>query len=101
MYFMHVGKHRDAKEAVTHFQTERSANGRTLLNVQLDTGRQHQIRAHMAWLKHPVVGDPRYGTAGPRLGLHALSLSFRRPKTGKRISVTTPATRDFYQLLEE
>lgn len=99
MYYMHVGTHRDAKPAITHFQTERSANGRTLLNVQLDTGRQHQIRAHMAWLGHPVIGDPRYGTAGPRLGLHALSLSFSR-KSGKRISVSTPATRDFYDLLE-
>lgn len=101
MYYMHVGKHRDAKPAITHFQTERSTNGRTLLNVQLDTGRQHQIRAHMAWLGHPVIGDPRYGTAGPRLGLHALSLSFSRPKIGKRINVSTPATRDFYALLEE
>ncbi|RYE52878.1 MAG: RluA family pseudouridine synthase, partial [Sphingobacteriales bacterium] len=49
-YRMHVGDHPDAKPAITHFQTIRTTNGKSLLDVQLDTGRQHQIRAHMAWL---------------------------------------------------
>jgi len=48
IYQMHVGPHPDAKRAVTHFTTERSVGQRTLLRVELETGRQHQIRAHMA-----------------------------------------------------
>ncbi|MEN8179751.1 MAG: pseudouridine synthase [Pseudomonadota bacterium] len=75
IYEMHVGPHPDAKRAMTHFTTERSVGQRTLLRVELETGRQHQIRAHLAWLGHPVVGDQRYGTVGTRMGLHALRLS--------------------------
>ena len=99
VYHMHVGAHPDAKPAITHFQTERSTGGRTLLLVQLETGRQHQIRAHLAWLGHPVIGDSRYGTAGKRMGLHALRLSITRPDTGKRLTFETPAPADFLALL--
>jgi 23S rRNA pseudouridine1911/1915/1917 synthase len=98
-YYMHVGSHPEAKEAITHFDTRRSVEGRALLEVQLETGRQHQIRAHMAWLGHPVIGDPRYGTNGPRMGLHALRLSITRPKTGKRLTFETPAPNEFLDLL--
>lgn len=98
-YHMNVGSHPDAKKAITHFDTRRSVKGRALLEVQLETGRQHQIRAHLAWLGHPVIGDPRYGTDGPRMGLHALRLSITRPKTGKRLSFETPAPNEFLDLL--
>lgn len=98
-YRMHVGEHPDAKPAITHFTTERSANGRTLLRVELETGRQHQIRAHMAWLGFPIVGDPRYGTAGGRMGLHALSLKIIKPNTQKELFFTTPAPTDFLALM--
>jgi len=98
-YQMHVGTHPEAKEAITHFHTRRSVKGRTLLEVQLETGRQHQIRAHLAWIGHPVIGDPRYGTNGPRMGLHALRLSITRPKTGKRLTFETPAPNEFLDLL--
>ena len=100
LYHMHVGAHAYAKPAITHFQTERSTGGRTLLQVQLETGRQHQIRAHLAWLGHPVIGDSRYGTAGKRMGLHALRLSITRPNSGKRLTFETPAPADFLALLE-
>lgn len=87
-----------------------------MLNVQLLTGRTHQIRVHMAHIKHPVVGDQLYGsrTRVPaeadeslitllqqfkRQALHAYSLSFEHPQTGEMISVTAPLPDDFTSLL--
>ena len=99
IYEMHVGQHPDAKRAVTHFTTERSVGQRTLLRVELETGRQHQIRADLAWLGHPVVGDQRYGTAGMRMGLHALRLSITRPGTNKPLLFEAPAPAEFFSLL--
>ena len=99
IYQMHVGPHPDAKRAVTHYTTERTAGQRTLLRIELDTGRQHQIRAHLAWLGHPVVGDQRYGTAGTRMGLHALRLNIVKPGTNKQLIFETPAPADFLALL--
>jgi len=99
IYQMHVGPHPDAKRAVTHFTIERSVGQRTLLRVELETGRQHQIRAHLAWLGHSVVGDRRYGTAGTRMGLHALRLSITKPGTNKSLVFETPAPADFLTLL--
>ena len=99
IYQMHVGPHPDAKGAITHFTTEKSFAQRTLLRVALETGRQHQIRAHLAWLGHPVIGDQRYGTAGTRMGLHALRLSITKPGTNKQLVFETPAPADFLSLL--
>ena len=99
IYQMHVGPHPDAKRAVTHFTTERSAGRRTLLRVEPETGRQHQIRAHLAWLGHPVVGGQRYGTAGTRMGLHALRLSITKPGTNKPLVFESLAPPDFLTLL--
>ena len=98
IYQMHVGPHPDARRAVTHYTTERSAGQRTLLRVELETGRQHQIRAHLAWLGHPVVGDQRYGKAGVRMGLHALRLSITQPGTNKPLVFETPGPADFFAL---
>ena len=98
-YRMHVGPHPGAKEAITHYKTQRTVHSRALLELQLETGRQHQIRAHMAWLGYPVIGDPRYGEDGPRMGLHALHLSITKPNTGKQLTFETPAPDDFYALL--
>ena len=99
IYHIHVGPHPDAKRAVTHFTTERTVGQRTLLRAELDTGRQHQIRAHLAWLGHPVIGDQRYGTAGTRMGLHALRLNIVKPGTNKQLIFETPAPADFLALL--
>lgn len=100
-YRMHVGVHPDAKPAITHFKTERTNNARTLLQVQIETGRQHQIRAHLSWLGYPVVGDERYGIKGDRMGLHALRLKIIHPKTGKELVFETPAPTDFFALMNQ
>ena len=95
----HVGDHPLAKQAVTHFQTIRAVKQRTLLEVQLETGRQHRIRAHLAWLKHPVVGDVRYGHRDRRLALHALRLSIPAPMGGGRLTFEAPPPPEFLALL--
>jgi 23S rRNA pseudouridine1911/1915/1917 synthase len=77
-----------AREAVTHFEVVERLPRSALLRVRLETGRTHQIRAHLAAIGHPVVGDPQYGgiSSGRRVGLsrqflHAASLMFRHPFT--------------------
>lgn len=95
-----VGPHEDAKKAVTHFKTLRTVNGRSLVEIRLETGRHHQILAHMAWLGHPIVGDGNYGTYGPRTGLHAVSLTITRPETGKRLTFETPMPANMMDLLQ-
>lgn len=98
-YRMHVGAHPDAKPAVTHYRTEEYTAQRSLLNVTLETGRQHQIRAHLSWLGYPIIGDMRYGIAGPRMGLHALSLSISKPGSREILHFETPAPADFLNLM--
>ena len=99
-YRMHVGAHPNAKPAVTHYETERTAGGRSLVRVRLETGRQHQIRAHLAWLGCPVVGDPRYGAAGGRMGLHAWRLKIVHPVSGTELVFEAPVPADFRALLD-
>jgi 23S rRNA pseudouridine1911/1915/1917 synthase len=77
-----------ARDAVTHFEVLERLPRTTLLRVRLETGRTHQIRAHLAAIGHPVVGDPQYGgtASGRRIGLerqflHSTSLMFRHPFT--------------------
>jgi 23S rRNA pseudouridine1911/1915/1917 synthase len=80
------------RHAVTHFDVVSRLPRTTLLRVKLETGRTHQIRAHLAAIDHPVCGDPVYGgrACGRRLGLerqflHATSLMFRHPATGEMV----------------
>jgi 23S rRNA pseudouridine1911/1915/1917 synthase len=95
-----VGSTPDAKEARTGYSTLKSAHGRALLEVELVTGRRHQIRAHLAWLGHPVVGDARYGTRGPRMGLHAWRLQVPHPRDGRRLELEAPVPRELTALLD-
>ena len=85
-----------AKEAITHYEVMASYNGATYLKLRLETGRTHQIRVHMAYLGHPLMGDEVYGTTKTRFEklhtsildgqlLHAKRLSFRHPKTGEEV----------------
>ena len=97
---VHVGEHPDAKPARTRYAARETRGARTLLEVELDTGRRHQIRAHLAWLGHPIVGDPRYGhPAGSRMGLHALRLVVRHPADGHELVLEAPPPRAFSALL--
>ena len=100
-YHMNVGAHPEAKNAITHFNTLKTTNSRALLEVQIETGRQHQIRAHLSWLGHPVIGDSRYGHDGQRMGLHALQLNITHPNTGKQLTIGTPPPDDFLDLLRQ
>lgn len=70
----------------------------TCVEFELETGRKNQIRAHSAWIGHPIAGDRKYGASGNpvgRLALHARTLSFIHPWTGKTMSFTSPVPRSF------
>ena len=80
--------------------------GATLVEAELGTGRTHQVRVHLSYLEHPVLGDAVYGdpagdpVAAERLALHAAVLSFVHPTTGQRLAFQTEAPPDFTRLIE-
>jgi RluA family pseudouridine synthase len=86
------------KLAVTHVEVIRrnAARGRTLVRLELETGRKHQVRSQLAAWGHPIVGDPRYGGGAknkedaPRLALHGTRLRFRHPETGESAEFSSP-----------
>ncbi|MGX7352006.1 RluA family pseudouridine synthase [Enterococcus canis] len=80
----------NGKAAVTHITVVHHLPGKTAVYCQLETGRTHQIRVHLAAMGHPIIGDPLYGQAGKRLMLHAEQLTFSLPFTQEKISVTAP-----------
>ncbi|HET7171332.1 MAG TPA: RluA family pseudouridine synthase [Gaiellales bacterium] len=86
------------RDAVTHFELVEALPERSLLRVELETGRTHQIRVHLAAIGHPVVGDPVYGH-GAELGLerqflHASELRFTHPWTGEELRLSAPLPAD-------
>ena len=90
------------KYSVTHYKTIKRANGYSLLELDLETGRKNQIRVHMSDLGHPVVGDERYGSdSNPlgRLALHAFKLCFHHPVTGELMEFETPYPATFKNLM--
>lgn len=83
----------EAKLAVTHYRVRRTTPSLTLLEVQIETGRKHQIRAQLSELGCPIAGDRRYGArTNPlqRICLHAFLLAFTHPVTGERIRLRLP-----------
>lgn len=99
---------RDGKPSVTHYVTLEAFPYASLLEIELETGRTHQIRVHMSAQRHPCVGDAMYGadpTLTERLGLtrqwlHAMRLSFRHPGTGEVTEFTSVYPPDLQHALE-
>lgn len=83
---------KNSRNAVTHWEVIARYRGYTHVRCKLETGRTHQIRVHLAWRNHPIVGDTVYGHKKPELGLdtqclHAAALDFIHPRTGKPVHV--------------
>jgi 23S rRNA pseudouridine1911/1915/1917 synthase len=93
------------REARTRFRVLREARGRSLLELQLETGRTHQIRVHLAAVGHPVVGDPTYGHAQPprppRMFLHSAHLEFEHPATHEWQTFDVPLPPDLARFLAD
>ena len=106
----------DGKPAVTHYRIAERFGAHTHLDVSLESGRTHQIRVHLAWRKHPLIGDPVYGgramrPAGasdrllsalqefPRQALHARELAFLHPESDESLQFSAPIPEDLAELL--
>ena len=93
----------DGKDARTRYETLSRSGGRSLVRLELDTGRTHQIRVHMASLGCPLTGDFLYGYEDRSLisrpALHSAQLSLRQPVTGQELSFTLPLPEDMARLL--
>jgi 23S rRNA pseudouridine1911/1915/1917 synthase len=108
------------KEAITHYRILKKFGYVSLLECKLETGRTHQIRAHMKFSGHPLFNDQKYGGHQilkgttftkykqfvqncfkilPRQGLHAKSIGFMHPKTGKKLSFTSDLPEDMREVL--
>ncbi|WP_226666284.1 23S rRNA pseudouridine(1911/1915/1917) synthase RluD [Microbulbifer aggregans] len=105
------------KEAITHYRLQERFRAQTLVRCQLETGRTHQIRVHMAHIRHPLVGDPLYGGRSklppgaypelitalqqfPRQALHAAELALYHPVTGEPMHWSAPMPEDMLQLIQ-
>ena len=111
-----IGRHRtdrkkmavvpDGRRAVTHWEVIARYQGVTHLRCRLATGRTHQIRVHLAYIGHPILGDTVYGAKKPVPGLtgqclHATGLQFLHPSTGEKITLTCPLPEEFTKMLKK
>lgn len=96
---------KDGRNAVTHFEVLKRYRDYTLVKCILETGRTHQIRVHMKYIGHPLVGDPLYGPKKTIKGngqfLHAGNLGFVHPTTGKLLIFEAPLPKIFQECLEK
>ena len=95
---------RGSRPAVTHWEVIARYRGWTHIRCRLETGRTHQIRVHMAYIGHPLLGDMVYGAKKPERGLegqclHARELKFLHPRTGEAIHLSTELPKYFQQVL--
>ena len=98
---MMVGK--DGKNSITHFYVLKTFKNNTYLSLNLETGRTHQIRVHMAYIGHPITNDKVYGKENTSFGqyLHASKLEFIHPITKKEIRVEAELPEEFQEKLKE
>ena len=94
------------REAVTHWEVLARYSGYTHLRCRLETGRTHQIRVHMAYLGHPILGDTVYGAKKEVAGLtgqclHAVGLRFIHPRTHEAVELSCPLPEEFIRVLEK
>ena len=94
------------REAVAHWGVIARYPGVTHLRCRLETGRTHQIRVHLAYIGHPILGDTVYGAKKPVAGLtgqclHAVGLRFIHPRTGEPVELTCPLPEEFVRMLEK
>ena len=97
---------RNSKPAVTHWEVVHRYRGYTHIRCRLETGRTHQIRVHMAYIGHPILGDTVYGHKKPELGqdsqcLHAGALCFQHPRDGHPVMVFAQLPAYFQEVLEK
>ena len=97
---------KDGKEAITHFKVLKRYSKYTLLEVKIDTGRTHQIRVHMSEIGHPIIGDMVYSNGKNEFSvsgqmLHAKSLDFKHPKTGKDMHLEADLPQYFKDVLDK
>ncbi len=114
---LRMGVREDGKEAITHYRLRERFRAHTALECRLETGRTHQIRVHMAHLRHAIVGDPLYGGAlklpkgasdelvaalrgFKRQALHAETLEFVHPMTGEPLRNSAPVPADMQHLMK-
>ena len=95
---------KNSKEARTHYYVKERFARHTFIECKLETGRTHQIRVHMAYLGHPLVGDPLYGTRKnnldfPGQALHAYALGMIHPRTGEELYFEAPLPEHFQTVL--
>lgn len=100
---LYVVTQKNSKKSVTHFNVLERFGDCTLLQLQLETGRTHQIRVHMKFIGHPLVGDPIYGrskgTSMEGQALHAAVLGFMHPSTGEYMEFSRPIPEDMEEVL--
>ena len=97
---------RHSRSAVTHYEVIARYPGYTHLRCRLETGRTHQIRVHLAYIGHPLLGDTVYGAKTPVKGLagqclHAVELTFVHPRTGEQIRLSCPRNEAFEEILRK
>lgn len=114
----HMAVVQSGRPAVTHYRVVERFAGHTLLRIHLETGRTHQIRVHMAHIRHPLIGDPTYGgrprvpkaasprlrealRAFPRQALHAAALGLAHPRTGATLAFQAAIPSDLASLLSQ
>lgn len=95
----------DGQSARTHYRVQSVHGSRTLVELELETGRTHQIRVHMAHIGHPLTGDFLYGAEDkaliPRPALHSWQVEITHPVTGARLQFTAPVPEDIRNLLKK